>query len=98
MTIVNEDKYLVGALEDNLGLGLAPAKNNALSNKIISILSQSYTDSDIRDAIRYLDDKGIRNTADTRRKLRLDVQREVIRRNGEIIKDFGNVAEVSNGP
>jgi hypothetical protein len=66
----------------------------ALANKLTSVLSSSYADSDIRDALETLDSRGVQNTAETRRQLRLDVQKEVIDCNGEIIQDFGKVAEV----
>lgn len=74
----------------------APASRgtNALSSRITSVLSASYADLEIRDALETLDARGVQNTAETRRQLRLDVQKEVIECNGEIIKDFGQVAEV----
>lgn len=59
------------------------------------MLSASYADLDIRDALETLDSRGVRNTAETRRQIRLDVQKEVIQCNGEIVKDFGEVAQVS---
>lgn len=68
---------------------------SALSNRLTSVLSASYADSDIRDALETLDERNVRNTAETRRQLRLDVQKEVIDSNGAIIKDFGKAAEVS---
>lgn len=83
--------------------GLSPATpsanpgtrgTNALSSRITSVLSASYADLEIRDALETLDARGIQNTAETRRQIRLDVQKEVIQCNGEIIKDFGEVAEV----
>jgi hypothetical protein len=67
---------------------------NALSSRITSVLSASYADLEIRDALETLDARGVRNTAETRRQIRLDVQKEVIQCNGEIVKDFGEVAEV----
>jgi len=70
---------------------------SALSNKLTSVLSASYADSDIRDALEALDASDIQNTAETRRQLRLDIQKEVIDCNGEIVKDFGKVAEVRRG-
>ncbi|EEP80610.1 conserved hypothetical protein [Uncinocarpus reesii 1704] len=69
------------------------AKPTALSNRLNTVLSTSYTDSDIRDALETLDKRGLENTADTRRTLRLDIQKEVIDSNGSIIQDFGKVAE-----
>ncbi|KAJ4383247.1 Golgi transport complex subunit 6 [Didymella sp. IMI 355093] len=66
---------------------------NALSSRITSVLSASYADLEIRGALETLDERSIQNTAETRRQIRLDVQREVIECNGEIVKDFGQVAE-----
>jgi hypothetical protein len=74
--------------------GSASRGANALSNRITSVLSASYADLEIRDALETLDARGVRNTAETRRQIRLDVQKEVIQVNGEIVKDFGEVAEV----
>ena len=69
-------------------------RSNALANKLTSVLATSYADSEIRDAVRTLDDKTTKNTPEVRRRLRLDAQREVIDQNGEVVKDFGQVAEV----
>ena len=80
--------------DDKLNISATPQKSNALSNKISSVLSASYADAEIRDALRTLDEKSIKNSAETRRRLRLDVQKEVIERNGNVIMDFGRVAEV----
>lgn len=67
---------------------------NALSSRITSVLSASYADLEIRGALETLDERNVQNTAETRRHLRLDVQKEVIECNGEVVKDFGEVAEV----
>lgn len=69
-------------------------RSTVLSNRLTSVLSASYADSDIRDALETLSLRGIHNTAETRRQLRLDVQKEVIESNAEIVRDFGVVAEV----
>jgi len=69
-------------------------RSNPLSSKVTSVLSASYADSDIRDALGLLDKRGLENNAETRRQLRLDVQKDVIESNGEIIREFGHVAEV----
>ena len=79
---------------DKVSAVSTPQKSNALSNKLSSVLSASYADSEIRDALQTLDERRIKNTAETRRRLRLDVQKDVVERNGDIIKDFGHVAEV----
>ena len=70
------------------------SRSNALSNKINTILSASYIDLEIRDALETLDARRVRNTPETRRNLRLDVQNEIIQCNGEIVQDFGQVATV----
>ncbi|KAF2457573.1 oligomeric Golgi complex subunit 6 [Lineolata rhizophorae] len=69
------------------------SRQTALSTRISAVLSASYSDLDIRNALETLDARGIKNTPETRRQLRLDVQREVIQCNGDIVKDFGQVAE-----
>ena len=73
-------------------------RTNALSSRITSVLSTSYADLDLRDALETLDARGFTNTQDARRNLRLDLQQEVIQCNGEIIKDFGQVAQVRPSP
>ncbi|MCJ1471645.1 Golgi transport complex subunit 6 [Lambiella insularis] len=78
--------------EDPLS-GYAPQRSNALSNKLSSILSTSFADAEIRDALRTLDERGIQNSPGTRRHLRLAAQKEVFERNGDVIEDFGRVAE-----
>ncbi|KAK4498615.1 hypothetical protein PRZ48_011274 [Zasmidium cellare] len=70
----------------------AAARSSALQNRITSVLSASYADLEIRDALSMLDERGLQNTAETRRNLRLDVQEELIQCNGEIVQDFGQVA------
>jgi conserved oligomeric Golgi complex subunit 6 len=69
-------------------------RNNPLSSKVTTVLSASYADSDIRDALALLDSRGLDNNSETRRQLRLNVQKEVIDCNGDIIREFGRVAEV----
>ncbi|TVY59665.1 Conserved oligomeric Golgi complex subunit, partial [Lachnellula suecica] len=68
-------------------------RSNPLSSKVTSVLSASYADSDIKDALSLLDKRNVENNAETRRQLRLDVQKEVIESNGDIIQEFGHVAE-----
>ncbi|KAI9708305.1 MAG: Golgi transport complex subunit 6 [Bogoriella megaspora] len=65
----------------------------ALSNRITSVLAGSYADLEIRDALETLDARGLVNNSETRRQLRLDVQRELIICNSEVVQDFGKVAE-----
>ncbi|KAF2796533.1 oligomeric Golgi complex subunit 6 [Melanomma pulvis-pyrius CBS 109.77] len=74
-------------------IGITSRGANALSSRITSVLSASYADLEIRNALETLDSRGVQNSAETRRQIRLDVQKEVIQCNGEIVKDFGEVAE-----
>lgn len=75
---------------------LGGSKANALQNRITSVLSASYADLEIRDALAVLDERHLQVTADARRNLRLDVQDELIRCNGDIVHDFGKVADQLN--
>ncbi|KAI1996538.1 Golgi transport complex subunit 6 [Ophidiomyces ophidiicola] len=84
------DDGSIGLNTSNIG---SHAKPTALSNRLNTVLSTSYTDSDIRDALETLDKRSIQNTAETRRTLHLDIQKEVIDSNGSIIQDFRKVAE-----
>lgn len=81
--------------DDSVG-SLAGQRSNALANKLAGVLSVSYADSDIRDALRLLDLKNAQNTPELRRRLRLDLQKEVIDCNSSIIQDFGQVVEVGS--
>ncbi|KAI3319939.1 oligomeric complex COG6 [Xylariaceae sp. AK1471] len=73
--------------------GLVGRSTNPISSKVTTVLSTSYADSEFREALTLLDERGISNSAETRRQLRLDVQKEVIESNGQIITEFGRVAE-----
>ncbi|KAJ6099499.1 hypothetical protein N7467_001034 [Penicillium canescens] len=68
-------------------------RSTALTNRLTTVLSASYADSDIRDSLETLNIRGVHNSAETRRQLRLDVQKEVVDCNAEIVRDFGKVAE-----
>ena len=65
-----------------------------LSSKVTTVLSASYADSEFREALGQLDERCVQNTPETRRELRLRLQNEVINSNGDIIDEFGKVAEV----
>lgn len=68
---------------------------NPFSSKVTAVLATSYADSEFRDALSLLDERGITNSAATRRQLRLHLQKEVIDSNGDIIAEFGKVSDVS---
>ena len=88
-----ESVGLIGDYED-ASYSTSLPKSSAISHKLTSILSTSFANTELRDVLRGLDEKGIQNTPETRRRLRLDAQKEVIDRNSDIIQDFGLVAEV----
>ena len=76
------------------GEGTSSKRSNALSNKLTSVLSSSYADSEIRDALRLLDARGARNVEEMQGNLKLGAQKEVIEANAKIVDDFGHVAKV----
>ncbi|KIX00763.1 uncharacterized protein Z518_09828 [Rhinocladiella mackenziei CBS 650.93] len=75
------------------GDGLPSKRTNALSTKLTSVLSSSYADYEIRDALRLLDERGVQNDEETRRNLKANAQKEVMDCNAKIVDDFGQVAE-----
>jgi ketosteroid isomerase-like protein len=77
-----------------ISTGETATRPNALSNRVTSVLSTSYADPEIREALEILDEQGFRNTPEARRQLRFQVQKEVIDCNSEIIRQFGHVSEV----
>ncbi|CAN6636940.1 hypothetical protein TRVA0_016S00738 [Trichomonascus vanleenenianus] len=64
-----------------------------ISQKISNILSTSYADSTIRIALEGLDTRVTANSVETRRNLRSSIEAEVIRANGQILKELGRFAE-----
>ncbi|KAJ0115924.1 hypothetical protein J7T55_004093 [Diaporthe amygdali] len=66
---------------------------NPFSSKVTTVLATSYADSEFRGALSLIDDRGITNSAATRRQVRLQLQKEVIDSNGNIIVEFGRVAD-----
>lgn len=89
---------ILDGYDDKISNSSLPQKSNALSNKLTSVLSVSYADVDIREALKTLDAKETRNNPETRRTLKLDVQKEVLVCNAGIVKEFGQVAEVRRIP
>lgn len=73
-------------------------KANALSTKLATVLSSSYADSEIREALRLIDLRGVHNDEDLRRNLKFVAQKQVIDVNARIVDDFGQVAEVCHQP
>jgi hypothetical protein len=93
--LARKQSGLSDGVESPISPASSQARSNPLTTKVTSVLSVSYADSDIRDALHLLDKRGLQNSSETRRQLRLDVQKEVIESNGDIIREFGHVAEVS---
>lgn len=69
-------------------------KSSAISGKVAALLSSSFADSETRDALAILESRNVKNTAETRRRIRHDAQKEVIDCNADIVADFGKIAEV----
>lgn len=67
---------------------------NPLTSRVTSVLSTSYTDTEFRDSLLLLDSRQTQNDGQTRRRFRLDLQKEVMDKDGEIIDEFGHIAEV----
>ena len=65
-----------------------------LSQKLSSVLSTSYADADIRDALRALDRRLTHNSPDSRRQLQINIQYDVIQTNAAIVNEFSKIAEV----
>ncbi|KAL8658255.1 MAG: hypothetical protein Q9226_001137 [Calogaya cf. arnoldii] len=78
---------------DEKAASLAGQRSVALSNKLSGVLSVSYADSEIRDALCLLDAKNVQNTPDLRRSIRSDLQKDVIECNSSIVQEFGQLAE-----
>ena len=89
----NESGTLPGSFDDAASLSQSQ-RSNALSNKVASILSTSYVDAEIREAFKALDERHVQNTPEARRRLRVDAQKDALDCNGDIVRDFGKVAEV----
>lgn len=71
-----------------------PKSSTALTSRVATILSTSYSDAEFRDALVLLDERGVINDPETRRQLRLDLQKEVIDSNSSVVAEFGKIAEV----
>ncbi|OAA73773.1 ATPase, AAA-type, core [Cordyceps fumosorosea ARSEF 2679] len=82
-----------GAAQSYLALSNKAA--NPLATKVSALLSTSYSDADFRSAVALIDHRGIRNDGKTRRRLRLELQKEVIENNGKVLDDFSSVSDVS---
>lgn len=74
--------------------GSSVKRSNALSSRLTNVLSSSYADSEIRDALRLLDSQY--DDADLEREIdvKYDTQKKVIQANAGIIDDFSKVAQV----
>lgn len=90
----------IGELEKDIGSpgSVSPEavsnRKNVLTSKLAKVLSQSYADPETRNALAILDARGTVNDSSTRRRLGLDIRRDVIECNSSIVRDFGRVAEV----
>ncbi|ODA77203.1 hypothetical protein RJ55_06830 [Drechmeria coniospora] len=67
--------------------------SSPLTEKVTAILSTSYSDVEFREALSLLDARGVENSAKSRRRVRLDLHKEVLDSNSSIIDEFGHIAE-----
>jgi hypothetical protein len=70
------------------------AHGSTFSSKVNAVLSTSYADPEFREVLSLVDERNLTNTPEARRQMRLQLQKAVIESNGEIIQEFGQVAEV----
>ncbi|KAL8797432.1 MAG: hypothetical protein Q9195_000248 [Heterodermia aff. obscurata] len=92
-TASDQDYEINDPYDDRLTGTHLHQRGKVLSGKITNVLSVSYADTEIRDALRALESTNVYNSPDIRRRLHLEVQKEVIDCNGEIIDQFATVAE-----
>jgi len=78
-------------MADTAQFGIA-YRGNAVQNRISSILSTSYSDLETKNVLQTLDSRKI--TSNDRKDLRLDLDQELIKSNGDVVKDFSQVAQV----
>ncbi|KAL9610287.1 MAG: hypothetical protein Q9167_005008 [Letrouitia subvulpina] len=93
VTMTGHPDDLSEIYNENLSASSSSLRSTTLANKVTSILSASYADPELRDALWMVDQRKMHNTPEVRRKLRLEIQKEVIECNSGIIRDFGNVKE-----
>ena len=89
-THADNDLDLEGAIAD----GNSARRGNALSNKLTSVLSSSYADNEIRDALRLFDTRYGQIDVNRDFDLKYEAQKQVIETNARIIDDFAKVAKV----
>ncbi|KAK9348863.1 oligomeric Golgi complex subunit 6 [Lipomyces starkeyi] len=91
-----EEPYIAGA--DATAKSPTPlsvsggSRSNLLSLKLSEILSSSYSDSSIRDALLLLGERIQENTPEMRRQFRANVEAEVIEANGQVLEQFSKIA------
>ena len=93
-SVSNQEYEINDSYDDRSTASHLQQRGKVLSSKITDVLSVSYADTEIRDALRALESTNVYNTPDVRRRLHSEVQKEVIDCNGEIINQFGALAEV----
>lgn len=74
--------------------GSSAKRSTALSNKLTNVLSSSYADTEIRDALRLFDARYGNKELDEEIDLRYETQKEAIETNARIVDDFSKVAQV----
>lgn len=77
--------------------GQASKRATALSTKLATVLSASYADSEIREALRLFDLRDVASHEGGTHNLKALAEKEVIDANARVVDDFGHVAEVGAG-
>ncbi|KAK9460039.1 oligomeric Golgi complex subunit 6, partial [Lipomyces oligophaga] len=96
-TFAETDEALLGAAEivaktpTSLAVS-GGSRSNLLSLKLSEILSTSYADSSIKDALQLLGDRIEENTPELRRQFKANVEAEVIEANGQVLEQFSKIA------
>jgi len=68
---------------------------NPLLHRVTAVLSSAYSDTEFRETLSALDERATNHDAESRRQLRLHLQRDVIEHDGHVVDEFGKIADVS---
>lgn len=68
--------------------------SNPLSAKVSSLLSASYSDAGFKETLELIDERHIPIDAKGRRTFQLNLHKEIIDQNGQVLDEFRKVTEV----
>ncbi|CEJ93431.1 hypothetical protein VHEMI09021 [[Torrubiella] hemipterigena] len=102
MASTSQSPSLPGVRADNMstssqkdaGSSTLPIRSsNPLSAKVASLLSASYSDAGFKETLELIDERSIPIDAKGRRTFQLDLHKEIIDQNGQVLDEFRNVTE-----